>query len=91
MKETDGAEVLRFIALIRNSAHKLQTLIFTEGACYQFHLILKNRFPESVAYYDMNHVITRIGDGYYDITGEAAAANHTVMETMPTLWGRRFH
>jgi len=62
-------EVLEFIKLIRGS-HTKMTAIFTEGSCYNFYLILKNKFPTAVAYYDSNHIITKIGDKFYDISGE---------------------
>lgn len=43
---------------------------YTNGGCFQFFRILKSIFPEAVAYSDCNHVITKIGDRFYDITGE---------------------
>lgn len=91
MTEEKHYEILHFIALIRNSSWKLQRLIFTGGACYQFYRILKNRFPDAVAYHDGGHVITRIGDHYYDIMGEITeTAKFSEMEREPTYWGRRF-
>ena len=43
---------------------------FTQGYCYYFALILKDRFDGSI-YFDSNvgHFITKIGRDYYDITG----------------------
>jgi hypothetical protein len=35
-----------------------------------FHVVLRRIYPEAVPYFNINHVITRIGDKYYDITGE---------------------
>ncbi|MEM9990626.1 MAG: hypothetical protein AAF738_02615 [Bacteroidota bacterium] len=52
--------------------------IFSFGSCWNFYELLKLVFPKSVAYYDCNHIITRIGDRYYDITGEVAPnKNHS--------------
>lgn len=83
-------EVLDFIALIRNSAPDLQAKIFSEGACYQFYLILKAMYPQAVPYHDMNHVITMIDGRFYDITGEVKRGNHELMEEVPVNWGRTF-
>jgi len=45
--------------------------VYTMGNCYQFYEILKVAFPYAEAYYDGNHVWTKIGDDYYDIRGKA--------------------
>jgi hypothetical protein len=84
-------EVLSFIELIRESCPEIQTFIFTHGACYQFHLILKSRFPEAIPYYNENHVISKIGDSYFDITGEVIVDGkdcYTLLKEEPTDWGR---
>ena len=46
--------------------------IYTSGSCLNFYLILRDRFSDQcpVPYYNVDHVITFIGDRYYDITGE---------------------
>jgi hypothetical protein len=44
--------------------------LYTHGSCYQFYLILKSIIPNAEAYYDSDHVITKIGERFYDITGE---------------------
>ena len=49
---------------------------YTSGGCYAFYLKLKARFPEAEGYYNMDHVITKIGDRYYDSTGEVEITNH---------------
>lgn len=50
--------------------------VYTKGSCYQFYKILKIMFPEAICYYDCYHVITKIGDKYYDITGEIDGSKH---------------
>ena len=62
-------EIEKFIQTIRDSFIGSQQ-VYTEGSCYLFYLILKQVFPEAIAYYDADHVITKIGDKFYDITGE---------------------
>jgi hypothetical protein len=82
--------VLSFIKLIRESCPDLQVKIFTEGACYQFYLILKHRFPQAAAYYDNDHVITYIDGHFYDITGEVQKGYHGYMKDPPNGWGCRY-
>ncbi len=80
-------EVLSFIALIRESCPEWQVRIFTQGACYQFFLILQHRFPSAVACYDGDHVITYIDGHFYDITGEVSKVYHEYMPEAPNEWG----
>ena len=65
-------EIEKFIQLVRDSFIESQQ-VYTEGSCYHFYLILKQVFPEAKAYYDADHIITKIGDRFYDITGEVLA------------------
>lgn len=45
------------------------------GDCYRFHLFLKKMFPDAVPYMnrERDHVVTRIGDGFYDATGRVGS------------------
>ena len=61
--------VERFISIIRDSFIGSQQ-VYTEGSCYHFYLILKEVFPKAECWYDLDHVVTKIDDRYYDITGE---------------------
>ena len=62
-------DIISFISEIRNS-HSKMVDIFTKGSCLNFYLILKQVYPESEAYYDYyGHIITKIGDKFYDING----------------------
>ena len=65
-------KVERFISTVRDSFIGSQQ-VYTEGSCYHFYLILKEVFPEAEAYYDADHVITKIDGKFYDITGEILA------------------
>ncbi|GAB6180956.1 hypothetical protein JCM14036_22750 [Desulfotomaculum defluvii] len=77
--------VLDFIQLIKDTSPKDMTKIFTQGGCYRFHLIMKVVFPEAKPYkvgFCRNsnnlakkdflplHVVSEIGNRYYDINGE---------------------
>lgn len=43
---------------------------FTEGCCYWFAVILKERFPAGEIYYNtLNHFVFKHNDDLYDITG----------------------
>jgi len=62
-------EVERFISVVRDSFIGSQQ-VYTEGSCYHFYLILKEVFTTAEPYFDEDHVITKIDDKFYDITGE---------------------
>lgn len=62
-------KVEEFISTIRDSIVGSQE-IYTGGSCYHFYKILKFVFPEAEAFYDQDHVVTKIDGNYYDITGK---------------------
>lgn len=72
-----------FIAKIRDSFIGAQQ-VYTEGSCYHFYLILKEVFPEAEPYYDADHVITKIDNKFYDITGEIQQGYAHLMNTLPS-------
>lgn len=79
-------EVLKFITLIRKTFGRYEEY---SGGCYKFYLILKQVFPEAIGYYNDAHVITRIGDKYYDIDGEVKPAFNYLMiggDDYPEEW-----
>lgn len=61
-----GNEVLEFI-------HRRFSIDcnWLNGNCYYFSVILKNRFPQGIIYYDVinGHFIFKYEDKYYDWTG----------------------
>jgi hypothetical protein len=74
----------KFISVIRDSFIGSQQ-VYTEGSCYHFYLILKEVFPEAECWYDQDHIITKIGDKFYDITGEVRPnTNMMIKDTLPT-------
>lgn len=40
------------------------------GGCLKFHYLLKYVFPDAEGWYNSNHVVTKIGDRFFDIDGE---------------------
>lgn len=71
--------ILRVIRAIRGSI-KGAEYIYTNGSCFQFFLILNSIVPEAEAYYNSDHVITKINGRYYDVTGEVECTNHLSMK-----------
>ena len=45
------------------------------GNCYQFYEILKTIYIDAEAFYDGNHVWTKINDNFYDIRGKKDISN----------------
>jgi len=62
-------DVLKYITYIRNQ-HPASVDVFLNGLCFHFFQILQSKFPGAEAYYNSDHVITKIGGHYYDITGK---------------------
>lgn len=73
-------DMLFLINSIRETDRYIE-MIYMNGACYQFHLLLKTFFPESSPYIskEKDHVITKYAGRYYDITGEVSGNGYTPM------------
>jgi len=73
-------DMLRFINSIRQTDQYIE-MIYMNGACYQFHLMLKKFAPECEPYIskEKDHVITKYAGRYYDITGEVSGNWYTPM------------
>ena len=77
-------QVEKVIAAIRDSFIGSQQ-VYTEGSCYHFYLILKTIFSDAEPYFDQDHIVTKIDDRYYDITGEVRHdASLTKYERLPS-------
>jgi len=62
-------EVIAFLAALRD-VHPDMARYGLNGGCFRVYLLLKQAFPAAEPWYDSDHVITKIGDGYYDIRGQ---------------------
>lgn len=64
-------DIEAFIKTVRESFQDAW-IIYTHGACYGFYRILKHSFPGAQPYCseEWDHIITKIGDKFYDIHGE---------------------
>lgn len=40
------------------------------GACFKLFLILRAVYPKAEPYYDVNHIVTKINNRFYDIRGD---------------------
>lgn len=49
---------------IRNAEHR-----FTHGGCYQLYAVLKELYPNAIAWEDAGHIVTEIDGVFYDVTG----------------------
>lgn len=54
-----------------NKTDPFLEIVFTRGACYDFHLFLKRFFDDAIPLLSKSkcHIISDIGGKYYDITG----------------------
>ncbi len=70
-----GDKVILFISRFRetipNSIPK-----YMNGGCYLFYKVIKERFPSAVAYYNSDHVVTKVDGKFFDVTGEVKITNH---------------
>lgn len=67
---------IELITALRESDFYIEC-IFMQGSCFKFHLFLKSIYPESEPYMSdkKDHVISRIGSEFYDITGMLSLKN----------------
>lgn len=76
-------EILDFIGLFSKDSEST-VFKFTNGLCYWFAFILKDRFrtySATIMYEPIdNHFVTRIGDDLYDITGVVTDQYPNVVE-----------
>lgn len=58
-----------FIAMLQH-VHPDVMRYGQNGSCFHVYRLLAEVFPDAEPWYDGNHVITKIGERFYDITGE---------------------
>lgn len=59
--------------------------VYTQGSCIAFYKILKLLYPGAIAYWstEVRHMVTKIGNKYYDITGEVPASTVKAAQYKP--------
>lgn len=67
-------DVEQFIELIRTLDAHITTACL-RGSCYKFYKVLSRVYPDATPYMntERNHVVTRIGNSLYDITGRVGS------------------
>lgn len=78
----DHHQVMHFLAELR-AAVPDAVARFTQGGCFQLHLLLRALDDTAEPWYDADHVITRIGDRFYDITGPVPPGLHQPLSAEP--------
>lgn len=68
------------IRIVRENCYDYER--FLNGQCYQFFKLMKTVFPTAEAWSDCDHVITKIGNQFYDITGEVALGDHLPIDSL---------
>ena len=72
--------ILQTIELVRNSFNGSE-IVYTNGSCIKFAMILKHIYPEGKILYDLNHAIFEYDKKYFDINGFANyTKNHIPIE-----------
>jgi len=82
-------EILKTIELIRESFEGSE-VVYTEGSCVKFAMILLHIYPKGRILYDLNHALFQYEGMCYDIRGEAIPDdNHIPIEDYGLLqmWG----
>lgn len=86
----DPCEILLFLSLLRGLHPDLERQCL-QGSCFKLYLLLEHCYPDAVPYYDSDHVITKLGDRYYDIRGEVLpGANHLPMKDDSSVFNRAY-
>lgn len=86
MKQNIDEKVEKFISTVRDSFVGSQR-VYTSGSCYHFYLILKQVFEDAEPWYDGEHIISKINDKFYDISGEVSKPNSAApYEFVPGYW-----
>ena len=72
MQNLKNEDILGFIEKFKFLGRNTIERLFTEGNCYYFAVILKERFEGGLIYYlpAANHFVFKYGGKYYDICGE---------------------
>lgn len=88
MTESPTLSPAGFIALLQR-LHPDLIRQGQRGTCFHVYRLLAEVFPGAEAYYDQQHVITKIGERFYDITGEVTPTpEYARMKDNPESYNR---
>jgi len=71
--------ILKTIELIRDSFTGSE-IVYMNGSCVKFCMILLHIYPKGKIFYDLNHAIFEYEGKFYDINGFAKKENHTELQ-----------
>ena len=73
-------KIFDFINALKQTDKYIE-IIFKNGGCYQFYLLIKKLYPESEAYInsEKDHVVIKYQGKFYDITGIIDNNNYVKM------------
>jgi hypothetical protein len=54
--------------------------------CFQYHLKLKKKYHDAIPYYNVDHIISKIGEKFYDETGEVTFEQFAPLNHFRPLW-----
>lgn len=75
------SDILDFIDKFKFKHREELEMVFMNGNCYYFAVILRERFNGDIYYLPiLNHFVCKIGDLYYDVTGI------TTIDELPYKW-----
>lgn len=75
MRISKQRKILNQISALRDS-HPQMVNIFRYGSCLNLFCILKLIYPEAEAYYNQDHIVTKIDKSFYDISGRVLDRNY---------------
>lgn len=68
---TKNIRIINFLAELRSSHPNIEHM-FLNGSCMNLFCILRTIYPQAVAWYNIDHIITEIDGKFYDITGKVS-------------------
>lgn len=87
---SDTFDILRFLSLLRDLHPDLERQCLN-GSCFKVYLLLEHVYPDAVPYYDSDHVITKVGDCFYDIRGQVLPHDRYLpMKDDPSVFNRAY-
>lgn len=85
LKNLEDMKITTLLSELRNSNPIIQD-IFLNGSCCNLYFILKAVYPSAEAYYNHEHVITKIDGKFYDITGEVSSKGYSPIGDVFTMY-----
>lgn len=82
--------IIAFLSVLRTLHPELENKCL-RGSCFKLYLLLKEIWTDAEAWYDSDHVITKIDDKFYDIRGEVVPMGHLRMKDEPRIFNNAYY